>query len=208
MRSMRKMCGIAGVVAALGAFGGTSASAATIGPGGTAFTGANNGEQWLTIVGNIRVRCNQVRLAGTTPSPATSSTPFAVTYGAATGVSGSWCRLYSGANFTPATVATSGNWTLSANTFDALTGASTGAITTGGTTTITTTLASCVITLPSGTVLGTTGQNWVGGGIAETVGQYHIAYTASSSCAGFGIAASGFAAGYDGVLNVADLSVS
>ena len=85
MRSMRKMCGIAGVVAALGALGGAaSASAATIGPAGTVFTGASQGEHVIAFGSPAWLRCNQVRLAGTTPSPATSSTPFAATYGAAT----------------------------------------------------------------------------------------------------------------------------
>ncbi|HEX5926004.1 MAG TPA: hypothetical protein VFY45_19395 [Baekduia sp.] len=211
MRSMQKMCGIVGLVAAMGALGGgASASAATIGPAGTAFTGANSSgsEQVIGFSGSIKLRCNQVRYSGTTPSPATSSTPFAAAYGSATGVAGAWCRLYNGVNFTTVTVATSGSWTLSANTFDALTGTSTGTVTTGGATTLTTSIGSCVITLPSGTVLGAAGENWVGGGLTETLSQSHIAFTATSLCAAWGIPTSGSYATASGAVDFSGLSVS
>jgi hypothetical protein len=205
---MRKMCGIAGLVAALGALGGAaSASAATIGPAGTAFTGANSGENVLAFSPSVRLRCNAVRLSGTTPSPATSSTPFAVAYGAATGVAGSWCRLSIGANFTAVNVATSGNWTLSASTFNALTGASTGAITTSGATTLSTTVGSCVITLPSGTTLPIAGQN-VLGGLTETVAASGISFTATPICAAWGVPTSGSTAAYSGTIDVSGLAVS
>jgi hypothetical protein len=208
MRSMRKMCGIAGLVAALGALGGgASASAATIGPAGTAFTGANSGENVLGFSAAVRLRCNQVRLTGTTPSPATSSTPAAAAYGSATGVAGSWCRLYYGGNFTAVTVATSGNWTLSANTFNAFTGVSSGALTTGGATTLTTSVGSCVITLPSGTTLPAGGQN-VLGGITETLSASGLSFTATPICAAFGIPTSGSYASYSGTIDVSGLSVS
>jgi hypothetical protein len=208
MRSIRRMCGIAGVVAALGALGGAaSASAATIGPAGTAFTGASSGEHVIAFGSAVRLRCNQVRLSGTTPSPATSSTPFAVTYGAATGVAGSWCRLYVGSIPTAVTVATSGNWTLNANTFNALTGASTGSIVTGGATTLTTATGTCVITLPSGTTLPASGQN-VLGGVTEALAATGLSFTATPSCAAFGVPTSGSYATSSGVLDVSGLAVS
>ncbi|HEX5923313.1 MAG TPA: hypothetical protein VFY45_05745 [Baekduia sp.] len=208
MRSMRKMCGIAGVVAALGAFGGgASASAATIGPAGTAFTGANNGEHVLSFSSSLRLRCNQVRLSGTTPSPATSSTPFTATYGAATGVSGSWCRLYIGGTFTAVNVATSAPWTLTASSFNPLTGVSGTTITTGGATTLTTAVGSCTITIPSGTTLGGSGLTWEDG-TDVTMAQSHIAFTATSGCAFFGVPASGSNVGYDGSSFYAGLAVS
>jgi hypothetical protein len=205
---MRKMCGIAGVVAALGALGGAaSASAATIGPAGTAFTSANNGDYVIAFGSAVRLRCNAVRLSGTTPSPATSSTPFAVAFGAATGVAGSWCRLYVGSVPNAVNVAPSGNWTLNATTFNALTGASTGSIVTGGATTVTTSVGTCVITLPSGTTLPASGQNLVGG-LTETLSASGLSFTATPSCAGFGVPTSGSYATSSGLLDISGLAVS
>ena len=211
MRSMRKLCGIAGVVAALGALGGAaSASAATIGPAGTAFTGVNgSGEHVLGFSGSIRLRCNAVKYTGTTASPATGSVSFDAAYGSATGIAGSWCRLYTSPTGVPTTVtvATTASWTLTANAFDVLTGASTGAVTTGGTTTLKTATGSCVITLPSGTVLGATGQNSPGG-LTETLSQTSIGFTATPICAAWGIPTSGSYASYTGSVGLAGLAVS
>jgi hypothetical protein len=209
MRSMRKMCGIAGVVAALGAFGGAaSASAATIGPAGTAFTGGNSGEHVLAFGSSaVRMRCNQVRVSGTVPSPATSSTPFTATYGAATGVSGSWCRLYTGGSFTAVNVATSAPWTLTASSFNPLTGVSGGTITTSGATTVTTAIGSCTITLPSGTTFGASGLTWEDG-LDVSQSQSSIAFTSTSGCSLFGVPASSSNGAYTGSLFYAGLAVS
>jgi hypothetical protein len=205
---MRKLCGIAGVVAALGAFGGAgAASAATIGPAATAFTGANATDHYLGFGSSIKVRCNAVRVAGTVPSPATSSTPFTATYGAATGVAGSWCRLYLGANFTAVNVATSAPWTLTATSFNPLTGVSGGTITTSGATTLTTAVGSCTITLPSGTTFGASGLTWEDG-LDVTQSQSSIAFTATSGCSLFGVPTSGSYAAYSGGLFYAGLAVS
>ncbi len=209
MRSMRKMCGVAGLVVALGAFGGAgAASAATIGPAGTAFTGAGTTDHYLGLAGNIKMRCNSVRVAGTVPSPATSSTAFTATYGAATGVAGSWCRLYTTtSSFTALNVATSAPWTLTATSFNPLTGVSGGTITTGGATTLTTAIGSCTITLPSGTTFGASGLTWEEG-LDVTQSQSHIAFTATSGCAAFGVPAASSNGTYSGGLFYAGLAVS
>jgi hypothetical protein len=209
MRSMRKMCGVAGLVVALGALGGAgAASAATIGPAGTAFSGAQITEHQLGFGGSVKMKCNSVRVSGTVPSPATSSTTFTATYGAATGVAGSWCRLYTTtSSFTALNVATSAPWTLTASSFNPLTGASTGTITTGGATTLTTAIGSCAITIPSGTTFGASGLTWEEG-IDVVMAQSHIAFTATSGCSLFGVPASGSNAGYNGSLFYAGLAVS
>ena len=104
-------------------------------------------------------------------------------------------------------IATSAPWTLTASSFNPLTGASGGTITTSGATTLTTAIGSCTITLPSGTTFGASGLTWEDG-LDVAMSQSSIAFTATSGCSLFGVPASGSNAAYSGGLFYAGLAVS
>jgi hypothetical protein len=190
MRSMRMMGRAAGIVVVLGALVAASSASATptFEPAGTAFSGASDGEHVFSMSANVKWRCNQVRWAGTTASPASDTVSLAATYGTATGVSGSWCRWYVGGAFTAATFVPSANWSLKTISYNPLDGSSTGTLTTSGGTAIT--MGTCTITLASGSVMSTQGQNdtWspAGPGATITISASGMSYT-SSGCSAWGI---------------------
>jgi len=205
MRSIRRISSAVGLAVALGALAGaTSASAATIGPAGTAFTGWGSGEQVYSITSSNKFRCNQAKFTGTTPSPATSSVSVTASFGAATGVSGAWCRWYVGGSYMTTPVTTSDPWTLTASSFNALDGTFTGTMTTG---TMTTAIgATCRLTFPAGTTLNVSGLNDPEG-LSLAMSAAYRTYT-STGCGALGIPATGSTGAYSGSVWVEGISVS
>jgi len=209
MRSMKKMGSVVGLMVAVMALTGAASATASplITPAGTAFTATSTTgtEHVFSISSNIKVRCNHARFTGTTANPASANVTFTATYGAAA-TAGAWCRLYVGGVFSAATVAPSSTWGLATSTFNAGTGASTGSVTTSGATTIT--VGTCVITVPTATTVGITGQNDnPTPGVELTASGSGLSYT-SSGCGAFGVPASGNTATYTGVVYIPNLYVS
>jgi len=195
MRGARMMGGLVGLVVMVGALAGPgSASAASIVPAGTSFPLGSVTDQVLSISANTQVRCNRLIFSGTSANPASGSVGLTATFGTATGIAGSWCRLYVGGVFAAASVTSSSRWYWNVSTLSS--GISNGTMTTG---TTSVTVGTCTIALPAGMFLSATGTNFTSPpwGMTLALDAAWLSYT-SSGCAMFGIPASGSTATYSG----------